>query len=137
MIAICALAGLVVNDSLILVDFVNRYRQTHRNLYRALLKAAAVRLRPILLTSITTIAGLMPTALGFGGKSVIWSPLAASLAWGLAFSTVLTLVVVPVFYVLIEDLTRFVTRIFNRKGLEIPPEESAESSVTNDRATVP
>ncbi|KPL07010.1 hypothetical protein AMJ85_09855 [candidate division BRC1 bacterium SM23_51] len=111
MIAVVALTGLVVNDSLILVDFVNRYRRDHKNVYRALLRGAAVRLRPILLTSITTIAALMPTALGFGGKSVIWSPMAASLAWGLAFSTVLTLVVVPVFYVLIEDARRALAHV--------------------------
>ncbi len=107
MIGLVALAGVVVNDSLVLVDFVNRYRRENPNILRAILKATSVRLRPILLTSITTIFGLLPMALEIGAKSVLWGPLANAMIWGLIFSTALTLVIIPVAYMIIEDVKRF------------------------------
>jgi multidrug efflux pump subunit AcrB len=69
-------------------------------------EAAVTRLRPILLTSITTIAGLVPTAIGLGGYSVVWGPMARTIIFGLLFSTITTLVIVPSFYGLFYDHER-------------------------------
>ncbi len=102
-IAIVGLTGVVVNDSIVLVDFINRQRDKGMDVLEAVRSACLLRLRPILLTTITTVVGLMPLAFGWGGRSKIWSPFASSFAWGLAFATVVTLVVVPAFYVIAQD----------------------------------
>ncbi|MDI6792115.1 MAG: efflux RND transporter permease subunit, partial [bacterium] len=98
-----ALAGVVVNDSLVLVDFVNRSRERGEGRLRSLMKAGCVRMRPIILTSITTIGGLLPMSLGLGGRSEMWQPMAISLSWGLAFATILTLLVIPCVYTIVVD----------------------------------
>ncbi|MEW6238986.1 MAG: efflux RND transporter permease subunit [Candidatus Omnitrophota bacterium] len=107
MIGIVALAGIVVNDSLVLVEFVNRHRKSGLSLYYAIISASKVRLRPIILTSITTIGGLAPMALGLGGKSPLWSPLANAIIFGLTTSTLLTLFIIPLVYAIAEDIKLF------------------------------
>ncbi|MBN2616740.1 MAG: efflux RND transporter permease subunit, partial [Spirochaetales bacterium] len=82
-----ALAGIAVNDSIVLISFINELRGEGLAVTEAIIEAATTRLRPIILTSITTIAGLLPTAIGIGGKSVVWSPMAGSIIFGLVFST--------------------------------------------------
>lgn len=105
LIGLLTLAGIVVNDSLVLIDFINRYRKEHpKELYRAIVVACHVRMRPILLTSITTIFGLAPMALGLGGKSLFWAPLATAIMWGLGFSTLLILSMIPAYYAILEDI---------------------------------
>jgi multidrug efflux pump subunit AcrB len=105
LIGLLALAGIVVNDSLVLIDFINRYRKEHpKQLYLAIARACHVRMRPILLTSLTTIFGLAPMAFGLGGKSPFWAPLATAIMWGLGFSTVLILSMVPAYYAILEDI---------------------------------
>lgn len=112
MLGIVALAGIVVNDSLVLIDFINRYRRSGHSVLKSVIKGGQVRLRPILLTSITTIFGLFPMATGMGGESPIWSPLANAIAWGLSFSTMLTLIVLPVLYIILENIKqRFSTLV--------------------------
>jgi multidrug efflux pump subunit AcrB len=69
----------------------------------AVITAAGTRLRPILLTSITTIAGLTPTALGLGGRSVVWGPMASTIIFGLLFSTITALVLIPCAYGILYD----------------------------------
>lgn len=102
-----ALAGIAVNDAIVLVSFANDgRRQDGLEVSEAIVGAAVTRLRPIFLTSITTIAGLMPTALGLGGTSVVWGPMASTIIFGLVFSTLTTLVVVPSFYGLFYDRRR-------------------------------
>ncbi|MBW1732892.1 MAG: efflux RND transporter permease subunit [Deltaproteobacteria bacterium] len=104
LIGLLTLTGIVVNDSLVLIDFINRYRKEYpRQLYRAIIEACHVRMRPIILTSITTICGLAPMAFGVGGKSIFWAPLATAIMWGLAFATVLILSMVPAFYAILQD----------------------------------
>lgn len=98
LIGVVGLAGIVVNDSLVLVDFVNQRRALGMARDEAIVEAARLRLRPILLTSVTTIAGLGPLALGVGGRSELLAPMATAIAWGLTFSTALILVVVPCLY---------------------------------------
>jgi multidrug efflux pump subunit AcrB len=103
-IGVVALAGIVVNDSLVLVDFINGRRRRGVPLIEAVVSGGRERLRPILLTTITTVAGLLPLGLGWGGENPLLAPMATSVSWGLAFATGLTLVVVPCLYVLVDRL---------------------------------
>jgi multidrug efflux pump subunit AcrB len=104
LIGAVALAGIVVNDSLILVDLINRKRREDRlGVFTAVLQGSRGRLRPVLLTSVTTIAGLAPIMLEQSFQAQFLIPMAISIVFGLAFATVLTLVLVPTFYLVIED----------------------------------
>lgn len=98
-----ALAGIAVNDSIVLISFINELRRNGQSIGDAVIGAVKIRLRPILLTSLTTIAGLTPTAIGLGGKSVVWGPMASTIIFGLVFSTLSTLVFTPALYGLILD----------------------------------
>jgi len=102
MMGMVALAGVVVNDSLILVSFVNQLRREGEPLVQALLSAGQLRLRPILLTTITTVAGLTPLGFFASGQAKFLSPMAISIIFGLAVATVLTLVIVPCSYAIVE-----------------------------------
>jgi len=93
-----ALAGIAVNDAIVLISFINELRETGMTVGAAVKKAAATRLRPILLTSLTTIAGLLPTAIGIGGVSVVWQPMASTIIFGLLFSTLTALLLIPLMY---------------------------------------
>jgi multidrug efflux pump subunit AcrB len=103
-IAVVALAGVVVNDSIVLVDFIKNSRLRGVDRWESVVRAGCMRLRPILLTSITTIFGILPLAMGWGGSSESWGPMASSIAWGLAFATVLTLFVIPALYSIVDDV---------------------------------
>lgn len=93
-----ALSGVVVNNSLILNDFVNRLKSKAGNVRDAIIEASKIRLRPILLTTLTTAAGLLPLAYGiFGNKDAFLQPVALVFAWGLLFSTAVTLFLIPMF----------------------------------------
>jgi len=105
-IAMIGLAGIAVNDAIVLVDFINERRRRGAGLVAAVREGCRLRARPILLTSVTTIAGLLPMALGLTGFSKLWSPFAATICFGILFSTILTLLVVPSGYVIVEELTR-------------------------------
>jgi multidrug efflux pump subunit AcrB len=109
-IGIIGLAGIVVNDSLILVDFINNGRQAGLERRDATLRACRLRLRPIILTSVTTIFGLLPLALGLFGISGFLTPIAVAIVWGLAFSTFLTLLLVPGLYAIVDDIAGRVGR---------------------------
>ncbi len=104
MFGIVALSGIVVNDSIVLIDFINKYRERGYNKWYAILKGGSIRLRPIILTSLTTIFGLIPMAIGLGGKSPIWMPMAYTIIFGLAFATTMTLFVMPALYAITTDL---------------------------------
>ncbi len=118
LIGLLTLTGIVVNDSLVLIDFINRYKAEHSGeVFVAVVRACHVRMRPIILTSITTIVGLAPMALGVGGKSIFWAPLATAIMWGLAFSTVLVLTMVPAYYLILEDV-RYLVRHRRRRKVE-------------------
>ena len=112
LIGVVGLAGIVVNDSLVLVDFINKRREAGAALDDAIVDAARLRLRPIFLTSVTTIAGLFPLALGIGGRSELLAPMATAISWGLTFSTVLILVIVPCLYRSVDGLGGGLSRLF-------------------------
>jgi multidrug efflux pump subunit AcrB len=101
--AAVALAGIAVNDTIVLISFINERRDSGVEIAEAVVEGAVTRLRPIVLTSLTTIAGLLPTAVGLGGRSVIWSPMASTIIFGLLFSTITALVVVPCVYGILYD----------------------------------
>ena len=101
-----ALAGVVVNDSIVLIDFINKARARGVAKWKAIISGGRLRLRPIILTSVTTIFGLLPMAIGLGGKSETWAPLANTIAWGLAAATFLTLFVIPCLYAIGDDIGR-------------------------------
>jgi len=104
---IIALAGVVVNDSLILVDFVNRERRLGIPLIPAVPDAASKRFRAILLTSLTTFFGLIPIVLETSLQAQIVIPMAASLAFGILFATVITLFLIPALYLILADFGKW------------------------------
>ncbi|HEY5789567.1 MAG TPA: efflux RND transporter permease subunit [Gammaproteobacteria bacterium] len=95
---IVALSGIAVNSAIVLISAGNERRRNGMSLLHATLYAARRRVIPILITSLTTVAGLFSLATGLGGKSLLWGPVATAIVWGLVFSTVLTLLVVPLLY---------------------------------------
>lgn len=99
-IGLVALTGIVVNDAIVLVDFTNQARERGLAVRDALVEAGANRLRAVLLTTITTIGGLLPMLLNISGGGEFWQPLTGAIIFGLAFATVLTLIVVPCAYYL-------------------------------------
>jgi HAE1 family hydrophobic/amphiphilic exporter-1 len=104
MIGLILLMGLVKKNSIILVDYTNQLREEGRGLEEAILEACPIRLRPILMTSVATIAGAIPAALGLGPGAETRAPMARAIIGGIVLSTLITLVLVPVFYVLMERL---------------------------------
>lgn len=108
MIGFLALTGIVVNDSLIFIDFAKKRRAEGTNCFDALVDAGRVRIRPILLTTITTFLGISPLIFFASGQTAFLSPMAVSLGFGLIFSTVLILVVLPCFYMIADDLRNYV-----------------------------
>ncbi len=103
-----ALGGVVVNDSLVLVDYVNRLRREGVDMREAVYRAGVARLRPVLLTSLTTFAGLTPLLLEKSTQAQFLIPMAVSLGFGILFATVITLVLIPVLYLLLEDVRRWI-----------------------------
>lgn len=113
---VVALAGVVINDSLVLVDFVNRERKNGVDLANAIVDAGRARFRPILLTSVTTFVGLTPLLLEKSPQAQFMIPMAISLAFGILFGTVITLILVPVIYYSQEDVKTAVGRVFKKKS---------------------
>ena len=104
MCGIVALSGVVVNDSLVLVDYVNRHRIRGKSIVEAAWEAGAARFRPIVLTSLTTFAGLSPMLFETDLQAKFLIPMAISLGFGILFATFITLILVPCVYLLLEDL---------------------------------
>jgi multidrug efflux pump subunit AcrB len=103
-LGIIALSGVVVNDSIILVNFVNNATQKGENVIDAVVNGGARRFRAILLTSLTTFFGLLPILLETSMQAQFLIPMATSLAFGIVFATVITLLLIPCLYVMLEDL---------------------------------
>jgi multidrug efflux pump subunit AcrB len=105
---IVALSGVVVNDSLLLIDQVNRNRRQGQELFRALVDGGMRRFRPILLTSLTTFCGLMPMILETSVQAQFLIPMAISLGFGIMFATGITLLLIPTLYLILEDFRSLV-----------------------------
>ena len=116
------LVGIVVNNAIVLIDTINRLRRTGVDKIEAVLLAGHVRLRPILMTTLTTVLGLLPMAIGWGGGSELRAPLAITVASGLIFSTLLTLVVIPAAYMVVPS------RVVAEESFEETSETSRDAS---------
>jgi multidrug efflux pump subunit AcrB len=110
MCGLVALAGVVVNDSLVMVDYVNRHRDESGSLHDAAIAAGGRRFRAILLTSLTTFVGIMPMILETDVQAKFLIPMAVSLAFGILFATVITLFLVPGIYLILEDVKNLAAR---------------------------
>jgi multidrug efflux pump subunit AcrB len=103
MFGIVALTGVVVNDSLLLIDFVNQKRKRGIELFQAVSESAQRRFRPIILTSLTTSLGLTPIILEKSMQAQFLIPMAISLGFGILFATFITLLLIPSLYLILED----------------------------------
>lgn len=140
-IGVISLAGIVVNNAIVLCDFIRQLRDSGMEKTKAVIEAGIIRLRPVLLTAVTTVLGLIPLTLGInidffrftvspgGQSSQWWSPMGVAVIFGLTVATVLTLVVVPVTYHSLDSLSGALTTLPDRwrrrrAGSELP--EGAE-----------
>ena len=114
MFGLVALSGVVVNDSLIMVDFINRKRRLHMDITTAVREAGVNRFRAILLTSLTTFVGLVPLMTSRSFDAAFMVPMAVSLAFGVLFATFITLMLVPTAYLILDDLQRAMRKLFGR-----------------------
>ncbi|MEM7158370.1 MAG: efflux RND transporter permease subunit [Myxococcota bacterium] len=140
-LGVISLAGVVVNNAIVLLDYVEQLRKGGAKLYDSLIQAGVARFRPVMLTAVTTILGLVPMAIGisidFRGLRIVsgsqsaqwWGPMAVAVIFGLAFATVLTLVLVPTMYTILEDFRGAGAWIRRKLGREAP------SSVVDETAT--
>ncbi len=117
------LAGVAVNDSIVLVEFINKLREQGTSRRESIIEGGKLRLRPVILTTITTVCGLLPVAYGWGGSDPIIKPMALALAWGLAFATFSTLLFIPCLYAIIDDI-RTKVRTFTKKEYNIIREKA-------------
>jgi HAE1 family hydrophobic/amphiphilic exporter-1 len=118
LIGLMMLAGIVVNNGIILVDHANELKKEgKRNLFRLLIQAARDRLRPVLMTTATTVFGLLPMALDKSEGSNLWNPLAITVIGGLLFATPLTLVLVPSIYSIFEQFGQIAKQALQPKNL--------------------
>jgi HAE1 family hydrophobic/amphiphilic exporter-1 len=132
-IGIIMLAGIIVNNGIVLIDYVNQLRAEGMEIKEALVEAGATRLRPILMTTLTTILGLVPMAVMGGSGSEMRRPLAVSLIGGLTFGTVLTLLVVPTAYYINDAVAHRIYLLFMR--ILHPEELAAGGAAANSDLT--
>ncbi|MEF2292919.1 efflux RND transporter permease subunit [Virgibacillus dokdonensis] len=114
-IGIIMLAGIVVNNSIVLVDYINLLRRKGMERYAAILEAGPSRLRPILMTTLTTILAMVPLAMALGEGAETQQPLAVTIIFGLGISSIFTLLLIPVIYTLFDDLTAKITKRHKKK----------------------
>ncbi len=123
-----SLAGVVVNNAIVLMDYIDQLRDQGEALLKAIIQAGLVRFRPVMMTAITTILGMLPMALGInidfrnlsfdsgGGSTEWWGPMAQAIIFGLLFATIMTLVMVPVMYLLQVQLSTWVDKLLRREA---------------------
>ncbi|MBW2468533.1 MAG: efflux RND transporter permease subunit [Deltaproteobacteria bacterium] len=128
---IVALSGIVVNDALILIDFINRAVRSGVDVETAVVQSGKARFRPVLLTSITTIAGLLPILLERSFQAQFLIPMAISICFGLLAATVLTLLYVPALYLIVRDVRNVLIARFKRAELA-PHPSAAEGQMAGD-----
>ena len=105
MLGFVILIGIVVNNAIVLVDKINQSRAAGMQKQAAIIDAGKSRLRPIIMTTLTTVLGLLPMAIGFGDGAEVRTPMAVTVIFGLVFATLLTLVLIPVLYQLFDTKT--------------------------------
>ncbi|MCT4607414.1 MAG: efflux RND transporter permease subunit [Marinisporobacter sp.] len=118
-IGVIMLAGIVVNNAIVLVDYINQLRENGTQRKEAIIQATATRFRPILMTTLTTVLGLMPLALGIGEGASTQAPMATVVVGGLTLSTVLTLAFIPVVYTVFDDILNKIKTKFKGKNKKV------------------
>ncbi|OGI09684.1 MAG: hypothetical protein A2Y40_05780 [Candidatus Margulisbacteria bacterium GWF2_35_9] len=118
------LTGVIVNDSLIMVDYINKLNKegnfkNKNEFLQNVVKGAKTRLRPIILTSVTTVLGLLPTVYGWGGTDFILVPMTMSLAYGLGFATIITLFLIPSLMIIHYDVANVINKVWEKKVIRI------------------
>ena len=121
-IGMILLIGLVTKNSILLVEYANQLKRTGLDATAAMVRSGAIRLRPIVMTSVATIMGAMPIALGLGAGSASRRPLGYAIVGGMMFSTLLTLFLVPVVYTLLDGLRLRLP--FRKRAAELTPAEA-------------
>jgi hydrophobic/amphiphilic exporter-1 (mainly G- bacteria), HAE1 family len=116
---IVALSGIVVNDSLILIDFINRSVRKGEKISTAVVESGKARFRPVLLTSVTTIAGLFPLLLERSFQAQFLIPMAVSISFGLLVATILTLLYVPALYLIVQDIKTMFATWFKKEAVDV------------------
>ena len=128
LLGILALSGVVVNDSLVMVDFINQKVKAGMPLSEAVRLAGVKRFRPILLTSLTTFAGLLPLMFEDSAQAQFLIPMAISLGWGVLFATFITLMLIPTVTLIFDDIRRFFAWVYNKAEYS---QESESDTVSN------
>ncbi len=124
-LGLVALSGVIINDSLVMVDFINRRRKEGKGMQEAIRESGMARFRPILLTSLTTFAGLTPLLFEKSLQAQLLIPMATSLGFGVIFGTAVILILVPVTYAILEDVRHAFSTLFRRQPAdrrEVAPE---------------
>lgn len=120
MIGMILLAGVVVNNAIVLIDFIQLTIERGSTRTEAVIESCRTRLRPILMTTMTTVLGMLPLSLGIGEGSEIYRGMAITVMCGLTFSTLLTLVIIPILFTIVEDfiekIRKFIKKIFLKKN---------------------
>ncbi|MCI2082880.1 MAG: efflux RND transporter permease subunit [Bacteroidales bacterium] len=129
LLGVLMLVGIVVNNGIVLIDYTRLCRERGDSIFDAVVKAGRSRLRPILMTTLTTVFGMIPMAVGHGEGSEMWRPLGVSVAWGLSFSTVVTLVLIPVIYSLFAKSDKN-TKMIAAEEVKRIEEKAAETEET-------
>lgn len=117
-LGLMALVGVVVNDSLVLVDHINQKRQQGSKLMEAVLNSGVARFRPVLLTSLTTFFGLLPLMFEKSVQAQFLIPMGISLGFGILFATAITLIMIPVNVMIVDDFKRILDNLFNESASE-------------------
>ncbi len=129
LIGIVMLVGIAVNNGIVLVDYINQLRERGLGLFEAIQEGGKIRMRPVLMTALTTIMAMFPLSLGLGESGQSWAPMARAVMGGLTIATVLTLIVVPVIYAIAEIVSEKLrlkreTRLQKKLGGEMAPEKT-------------
>ena len=128
---VIGLGGVVVNDSLVLVSHINRIQEETpgKSIKEVVARGAADRLRAVILTTLTTVGGVLPLAYGFGGNDAYMAPMCLALAYGLMFATPITLILVPCLYVIRHDIGSILSRVAGKLGIERACPEPEDLSI--------
>ena len=114
LIGVVMLTGIVVNNAIVLVDYINQLRRTGTDIQEAIIEASKTRLLPIMMTTATTVLGLLPMAIGVGEGAELRAPMAITVIGGLIAGTVVTLIFVPLIYMTIETILLTLNRTFTK-----------------------
>ncbi|MFS1511960.1 efflux RND transporter permease subunit [Chengkuizengella sp. SCS-71B] len=125
LIGLIVLSGIVVNNAIVLIDYVNQLKRRGKERNEAIIEAGKSRLRPILMTSFTTALGMLPIALGIGEGSETQQPIGVVVIFGLLVSMAFTLLLIPVMYTIIDDVSRKFTGFFRRKNKSTEPKDQS------------